>query len=109
MRMKVSTSVFEQIKADMQTEYNSHGSELKIALRSSTFGQASNYLWQRICDDRLHDDSHPRFTQESPDKRLFAYEPAKSSTEILYPCDTNDVTLRTALERAWKEVMFKND
>lgn len=50
-------------------------------------------LWNYVVGETAFSDSHPRFEGRT---RLFPYDP----TFPLYPDDTNDATLLTALSRA---------
>lgn len=52
-------------------------------------------MWHWIHEEIAYDNSHPRFDDH---KRIFEYDPNHS----LYPCDTNDKTMTTALRKAYK-------
>lgn len=54
-------------------------------------------FWNYIFQETAYDDSHPKFKGR---KRLFNYDPNYS----LYPEETNDDTMFTALKAAWKLV-----
>lgn len=55
--------------------------------------QALWQIWFAVCDDHRHDDAHPRFTQLGQ-KRVLPFD----FDFPLYPDDTNDKTLTTALK-----------
>ena len=52
-------------------------------------------IWHHICDEKRFDDSHPRFNNR---KRVLDFDWHFS----LYPDNTNDVTLETALKKVFK-------
>jgi len=52
-------------------------------------------IWHHICDEKRFDDNHPRFKDR---KRVLEFD----WHFPLYPDDTNDVTLETALKKVFK-------
>lgn len=107
--MKVTPKAYAAILADMTAVFDQLSVESQTCFMLAPDRRAAWQLWHKVVDDRRHDDNHPRFrdiTFEDGTKRPADVRrlPHVGFDFELYPCDTNDETLATALVKAWKAI-----
>jgi hypothetical protein len=96
--LKVSDRTLASMTSDMNAMVAALSPERLEALRRRLEDPAKRVqalweIWFAVCDDHRHDDAHPRFTQLGQERVLpFDFD------FPLYPDDTNDKTLTTALK-----------
>lgn len=102
--MKVSKETYKRIRDDMEQVINRRCSRSMVA--SGLVGGVNkpsviaHSLWSQICYDRMNNDNHPAFSEHGR-QRVLQYQPDFD----MYPDDTNDKTLGTALVKALLSIL----
>ena len=60
------------------------------------------HVWFRTATSASFDDTNPNVLRDADGKRLFEYD----FNYPLYPCDTNDITMQTAIRKAIKSYLI---
>ena len=98
--MKIKKNNYQKILADIKTIWNSYDpivqDQAKQYPRPLT---VLNTLWMNAYNDRHYDNLHPRYANGV--KRVLEYQP---DIYDLYPDNSNDVTMSTALIKIGHEL-----
>lgn len=99
-KFKIDGPDYEVRKQDLQTLIDHLGPKRVLESYETNPTATLHRLYERIWFDRRNPDSHPTFVAGHRE-RIFPYQ---EDYEI-YPCDSDDQSLRTMLKRAIYEVL----
>jgi len=98
--MKVNKQIFNQLKSQLETLVEHLGFEQTQQQYHQEKVGTAFWLWHKLYMCISYPDDNPNVFRKADHSRLFKQD----ASFVLYPCDTNDDTLLTALVKALDQI-----